>query len=121
MAIKKELCRSHRGMFVRNLGWKATPTGAYRQHTFYLGRDASRPQLASLRLEQLWQHICKRRERDKAYELNATDRPVWDEVTLTIAEAVRNGDAVARVPVPIPYSALLPESPMIGDSRSASG
>ncbi len=28
------------------------------------------------------------------------DRPVWDEVTLTIADAVRNGEPVARIPLP---------------------
>jgi len=27
-------------------------------------------------------------------------RPVWDTVSFTIAEAIRNGDAIVRVPVP---------------------
>lgn len=115
MGMRKELCRATNGLFVRNLGWKVTPTGAYTQHKFYLGREESKAKLASLRLEQLWQEVCKRMERENAYELNPTDRPIWDEVTLNIAEAVRKGDAVARVPLPIPFSALIPESPLIGD------
>jgi len=33
---------------------------------------------------------------------------------LQIAEAVRNGDPVARVPLPTLYSAMVPESPLVG-------
>jgi hypothetical protein len=41
------------------------------------------------------------------------DRPVWTEVTLAIAEAIRNGEPVARVPLPLPLSAVDPESPLV--------
>jgi hypothetical protein len=85
MAIKKELCRSHRGIFVRNLGWKVSPTSAYRQHSSI---SAAMRRGLSLRV-CAWSNsgsmYAGAGDRDKAYELNATDRAVWDEVTLTIA------------------------------------
>jgi hypothetical protein len=115
MAAKKELCRASNGVFVRNLGWKMTASGGYTQHKFYLGRDESKARLAGLRLEQLWQQVCVRWNRENLYELHPTKRPVWDGVTLDIAEAVRNGEAVARVRLPMPLSAFVPESPLIGD------
>jgi hypothetical protein len=43
----------------------------------------------------------------------AGDRPVWTDVTLAIAEAIRIGEPVALVPLPVPLSALAPESPHI--------
>lgn len=115
MATKKELCRAANGVFVRNIGWKVKSMGGYAQHKFYLGRDESKATLASLRLEQLWQQVCKRWQRENSCEIYPTDRPVWDEVTLAIAEAVRIGEAVARVPLPVPFSVMIPECPMIGD------
>jgi hypothetical protein len=115
MAIKKDMCRGSNGLFVRNLGWKVTPKGGYVQHKFYLGRDEPRARLANLRLEQLWDEVSQRWEREKEIALYPTDRPVWDEITLPIAEAVRNGDAVARISLPVPFSAMVPESPLIGD------
>src|SRR5262245_34408569 len=112
MAKKKALCRASSGLYVRNLGWKRTADG-YAQHKFYLGRDEAKATLASLRLEQLWDQVSRRWERENKFELYPTDRPVWDEITLAIAEAVRNGDAVARVPLPVPFSAMIPESPLL--------
>ena len=109
MATKRELCRASNGVFVRNLGWKMTASGGYTQHKFYLGRDESKARLAGLRLEQLWQQVCTRWNRENLYELRPTERPVWDGVTLDIAEAVRNGEAVARVRLPMPLSALFPK------------
>jgi hypothetical protein len=114
MAKKKTLCRVASGTFVRNLGWKRTATG-YTQHKFHLGRDEAKATLANLRLEQLWVEVCKRWERENSTELYPTDRPVWDEVALAIAEAVRKGEAVAKVALPVPFSALVPESPLVGD------
>ena len=43
------------------------------------------------------------------------DRPVWDEVTLAIADAVRNGDPVARIPLPRDLAVLPPEHPLVWD------
>src|SRR5262245_66090227 len=114
MAKKKALCRASNGLYVRNLGWKRTP-GGYAQHKFYLGREETKATLASLRLEQLWEQVSRRWEREKQTDLSPTDRPVWDEVTLAIAEAIRNGDAVAQIPLPLPFSAMIPESPLLAD------
>src|SRR5262249_424945 len=114
MARKKALCRASNGLYVRNLGWKQTPSG-YPQHKFYLGRDGPQATLGSLRLEQLWEQASHRWQRENETELYPTDRPVWDEVALALAEAVRNGEAVARIPLPLPFSAMIPESPLLGD------
>ena len=113
MAKKKSVCRTSSGSFVRNLGWKRSSSG-YAQHKFHLGRDEGKAALANLRLEQLWVEVNRRWERENAYQLYPTDRAVWDEVTLAIAEAVRNGQPVAKVPLPCPLNAMVPESPLIG-------
>jgi hypothetical protein len=114
MGRKKLLCKAANGLFMRNLGWKRTAAG-YAQHKFYLGRDEHKAALASMRLEELWEQVSKRWEQENPHDLCPTDRPVWDEVTLAVAEAVRNGDPVARVPLPLPLSALVPESAMIAE------
>ena len=41
------------------------------------------------------------------------DRPVWDEVTLAIADAIRNGEPVARIPLPFDLAVLPPEHPLV--------
>src|SRR3954462_9895541 len=115
MATKKELCRSASGVFVRNLGWKVTPTGGYVQHKFYLGRDESSARLSSVRLERLWAEASKRWTRENEFELSPTDRPVWEPVTLAIADAIRQGQAVARITLPTELAAMIPESPLIGE------
>jgi hypothetical protein len=45
----------------------------------------------------------------------AVERPVWDEVTLAVAEAVRKGEPVARVKPPPALAAMRPESWLVGD------
>ena len=98
MTRKKSLCRASNGLYVRNIGWKQTPSG-YTQHKFYLGRDEQKAMLASLRLEQLWEQVTAFWKALDPVE-KVSDRPVWDGFTLTLAEAVRNGESVARVPLP---------------------
>jgi len=105
VAKKKALCRAASGAFIRNLGWKRTALG-YAQHKFHLGKDETKAALANLRLEHLWTEVSKRWERENSTELNPTDRPIWDELTLPMAEAVRKGEPVAKVPVPAFYSAF---------------
>jgi hypothetical protein len=115
MGKRTGLCRSAKGLFVRNLGWKMTPDGKYVQHKFYLGRDEQRAQYANLRLEQLWEQACKRWSRENARELQPLSQPMWNETTLEIAEAIRNGELVAFVSLPRPVmSVMIPESPLIG-------
>jgi hypothetical protein len=142
MAKKKELCRDKRGMFVRNLGWKKTDQ-KYSQLKFYLGSDEAKAQIASLKLEQLWNAVCarwhaanlpqSRLKCDPRIQSVLTDaptldnplatgsmsimtvgvpeleyvqegKPIWDPVSLAIADAIRNGECIARVPVPEPIS-----------------
>jgi hypothetical protein len=45
--------------------------------------------LANLQLEHLGQEVTKRGERENPITLAPTDRPVWDGVTLQLAEAVQ--------------------------------
>ena len=58
-ATKNTLGRDKRGLFVRNLGWKRTAKG-YAQQKFYLGRDEAQAEIASRKLEQLWEAVCAR-------------------------------------------------------------
>ena len=112
MVRKKAICRAANGLFVRNIGYKRAAKG-YAQHKFYLGRDEAKAALAGMRLEQLWGQVCRRWEREKDFEVHPTDRAVWDEVTLAVADAIRDGQAAARIPLPLPFSAMVPESPLI--------
>ena len=106
VARKKTLSRTASGAFVRNLGWQLTETG-YTQRKFHLGRDEAKATLANVRLEQLWAEVTKRWERDNDTELYPTERPVWNELWLAIAEAVRKGEPTAKVPHPSFYSAFV--------------
>ncbi len=114
MAKKKTLSRTASGAFVRNLGWKHTVTG-YTQHKFHLGKDEAKATLANLRLEQLWIEVTKLWERDNSTELYPTDRPVWTEVGLAVAEAVRKGEPAAKLPVPHSLSAFVNSELAISD------
>ena len=144
MARKRDLCRDKRGMFVRNLGWKLSGE-KYAQQKFYLGSEEAKAQIASLKLEQLWNAFSARWEAstlpiarlkpDSESQSVVADtptpqnplgtgatvvltvgvgeleyvregRPVWDEVSMAIAEAIRSGESVARVPVPEPLNKL---------------
>ncbi|MCY2994551.1 MAG: helix-turn-helix domain containing protein [Planctomycetota bacterium] len=133
MAKKKELGRASNGLFFRNLGCKRTEAG-YAQQKFYLGRDESKATVANLRLEELWEQVTSRWQREKSVYANrerkgskpqlvpvsirspATgkavdqgmmvltvglpdedpcgERPVWDETTLAIADAIRHKTGV---------------------------
>jgi len=84
VAKKKALCRAASDAFVRNLGWKRPALG-YAQHKFHLGKDETKAVLANLRFEHLWAEVSKRWERENSTELYPTDRPIWDELTLTTA------------------------------------
>src|SRR3954467_4336075 len=75
------------GIYYRELGWKpATQPGKFRQHKFYLGGDLTEAQVRYLRLGQVWAAAEKRWVRE-----NEQGRPLWDEATLLIAQAVSRG------------------------------
>lgn len=65
------------------------------QHRFYLGRDRAKATLANQRLDLLWDAV-------KAYCARYRDgeTPVWDDTTLTIAQAVARGEFNCSVDVP---------------------
>lgn len=111
----KGLCQADSGLFVRNLGKKVTPAGKYAQHKFYLGRDETKAEAANGRLELLWRQVCRRWEHEKEQEVYPTTEPVWDSVTLEIADAIRYGETVAKVTLPTLMSAYLPESSILAE------
>jgi integrase len=43
------------------------------------------------------------------------DRPLWDAVTLTLAEAIRRGESTVRIPLAADLRPFLPESSIVGD------
>jgi hypothetical protein len=80
----------------------------FTQPKFYLGRDLSKATLANLRLEQLWEQVKNRWVRDNEIPVFDEDRqewirhreseqPIWDEVTLTIAQAIIKGETTAHI------------------------
>ncbi len=155
MAKQKELRRDAKGRFFRNLGWKQTPNG-YGQHKFYLGHDEAKAKIATLKLETLWEAVCRRWEGSMPQVARLKDeqsagrlvrppsdpatgtpslstspgaivsvgvpemeyvregRPVWDKVMLTIAEAIRKGHSIARVPLPEHLGGFGLGSPSVG-------
>ncbi len=95
MGRKEEPTRDARGMYRRDIGWKPDDKGGYAQHRFYLGRDRGEALLRCLQLERAWQAVERRWERDRR-----AGRPVWDDLTLQIAQAVARGEAVVRLAPP---------------------
>lgn len=70
----KELATDSRGNFVRNLGWKLTPTGGRVQHRFYLGKDLEESLRRVARLQELWDIIQN--------EAVAQDAAIWTHTRL---------------------------------------
>ena len=84
------------GIYYRELGWKpAKEPGKFRQHKFYLGSDRKEAQVRYLRLDQVWAATEKRWLKEQ----NA-GRPLWDETTLQIAQAVSRGQSVCQLNIP---------------------
>ena len=99
--------RAASGLYFRNLGY--TDSGS--QKKFYLGRDERKAVTVSVQLERLWNAILARFERQKGIirlrhqdGINTTEgpaeRPVWEEVTLTLAKALIDERAIAYVTAP---------------------
>jgi integrase len=84
------------GIFYRELGWKqGKEPGKFRQHKFYLGGDLTEAQVRYLRLSQVWEATEKRWVRE-----GESGRPLWDETTLAIAQAVSRGESECRLELP---------------------
>jgi hypothetical protein len=124
----KQLGRTKQGCFFRNLGWVKSSTGNYTQRKFYLGYDEDPAKLASARLEALWKCVEQLHAMnlgksqscvvfdDQPPRLNLEisvalgndgspsfiskpGKPIWNEISLVIAECIRNGDPVAHLPL----------------------
>ncbi|MFG0249780.1 MAG: tyrosine-type recombinase/integrase [Phycisphaeraceae bacterium JB051] len=92
--------RKNKG-YTRDLGWKLNKDKRRIQPRFLLGHDKHTAQLANARLESLWQTITQEaEEQNKQHWDGPTVDPLWDNVTLTIANAIRKGQATVTVPAP---------------------
>jgi hypothetical protein len=91
MRRKREFKPDAFGQYVRDLGWKRTGEGRPTQHKFRLGTDRSKAEIANLRLEQLWAIVEADYHERRANGAAADDRPVWNEVTLAIAQVIARG------------------------------
>lgn len=84
------------GIFSSELGWKqGKEPGKLRQHKFYLGSDRTEAQVRYLWLNQVWEATEKRWVRD-----GETGRPLRDETTPAIAQAVSRGESECRLEFP---------------------
>ena len=93
MGKKTEPTRKPDGRYLRDIGWKPKAGGGVEQHRFYLGRDRADAMLRSLQLEKVWDGVERRWERLG----RPTERPLWDDITMQIAQAVARGEPVAKL------------------------
>ena len=117
----KALSQDKGGRYIRNLGWVRSPTsGKFSQRKFFLGHDQEAAKLAAARLEALWQCVERRHKKNaltaqilgeehpertrhdfepgKIMVLKEIDsRPRWCSLSLTIADAIRQGQPIAQV------------------------
>ena len=146
----KEVRQDKNGRFFRNLGNVRSTVGKYSQRKFYLGYDEDHARLAAVRLEALWDVINKRHKnaaadatagliysdpnqdfnkdvetyRDEQGDFQirfVTGKPIWTDFTLVLAEAIREGELTAVVPMDVVQE--LPEFCTYGtpeDNRSIS-
>src|SRR4051794_15744587 len=96
MARKETLGRDAGGRYRRYIGWKAGD-GRPVQHLFRLGKDEEAARAANLQLERLWEGVKARWKRLKADGKTGDPMALWDEVTLTIGQAIARGAADCAV------------------------
>ena len=126
----KALSQDKGGRYIKNLGWVRNPnSGKFSQRKFFLGHDEETAKLAAARLDALWQCVERRHNKQAFYAnilgneypehtrydfepgnvmiLKEIDpRPTWCSLSLSIAEAIRKGQPVARIAlenVPTPH------------------
>lgn len=104
-AKERQFSTDSRGNFQRDLGWKATETG-FSQPRFYLGKKHSEAAINVLRLERAWLAVETRWQKMRARQAEGfvwddeTPRPLWDETTLRIGQAIARGELVVRLDLP---------------------
>src|SRR5262245_48727776 len=109
MGRKETLGKDANGVYRRYLGWKAVAggeEGKVIQHLFRLGRDEGKARLANLRLEALWAAVVARWQRLEAAGAAETQRPLWDDVTLAIGQAISKGEPSCPVSPPAAVARL---------------
>src|SRR3954454_20298700 len=94
MATRKrpELARDSRGYYKRDLGWKVKDR-KFVQHRFLLGKNKAQAEARNERLERVWDAVeehwaAMRASSFEKVRDRAGERPLWDHVTLQIAQAV---------------------------------
>lgn len=102
---KAILSQDDRGRFQRDIGYKLTDKGEYKQHRFKLGHDRKVAAGRSQQLEAIWDAVCKRVQRE-----DEDARPLWDETTIQIGQAVARGEPVATLKVPAWLEQDMPEA-----------
>jgi integrase len=93
------------GVYRRYLGWKLS-NGKLIQHLFRLGRDPEKARLANLRLEALWDAVVNRSKRLEPNGQGMEPRPLWDDATLAIGQAVARGEQMCSVTPPAELASL---------------
>jgi integrase len=82
--------------FYRELGKKNNG----RAHRFYLGDNEDRAKSKMVILTEMWRALKSRWERWRDAGMAETEFPMWDETTLTIAQAISEGRWSVKVHVP---------------------
>jgi hypothetical protein len=83
--------------YQRDMGWKLTVNGEYRQHRFYLGQDETQAVARCVRLKELWRLVEANYEADQADCVYSSARPIWGGPLLLMAQAISNGKDTARI------------------------
>jgi hypothetical protein len=75
------------GQFYRELGKKANG----KSHRFYLGEDEKQATASINRLEGLWRGVQERWENLRRERLTNEPFPSWDDTSLSLGNAIRQG------------------------------
>lgn len=82
-----------RGRYRRTLGKFVNTRGKVTPKKFLLGMDRDQAERANLRLEQLWRDV-ERLWHDDSTSRADGKHPIWDPLTLHMAEAIRQGQRI---------------------------
>jgi len=139
------LAQDSKGRYLKNIGGVRNPkSGKISQRKFYLGHDEDTARHAAARLEALWKCVERRYERlhsqrliqealedqhrpPTEYEMVGNvlqvkpyiPRPLWCPISLRIAEAIKDGRPIAKIPLELePSSAIKKSGRQTFDSAS---
>ena len=91
MAARKTHLCCVRGRYRRTIGKFVNSRGRLAPRKFLLGTDRAAAERANLRLEQLWDDIVRLHHQQQPPEHRPSSEPIWTDVTLCFAEAIRKG------------------------------